>query len=177
MYRDRSYLWDSSDVDYKNRNKRHDGLVEIAVSFGIEKVEVEKKIRNLQSQFAREKKKESKSRKTGTGADDAYTSKWFAYKALMFLADKNKPRNTQDTEGSQEPEFKEQQRENDNEESVEQSQTSNSKDNNGSASTPPPEDAFTSPKTPIKKRKVRSTSAGSAPIMNEAVNLLRSIQS
>ena len=26
MYRDRSYLWDSSDVNYKNRNKRHDGL-------------------------------------------------------------------------------------------------------------------------------------------------------
>ncbi|XP_039278400.1 uncharacterized protein LOC111063278 [Nilaparvata lugens] len=79
--------------------------------------------------------------------------------------------------GSQEPEFEEQQRENDNEESVEQSQTSNSKDNNESVSTPPPEDAFTSPKTPIKKRKVRSTSAGSAPIINEAVNLLKSIQS
>lgn len=51
------------------------------------------------------------------------------------------------------------------------------KDNNESASTPLPEDAFTSPKTPIKKRKVRSTSAVSAPVMNEAVNLLRSIQS
>jgi hypothetical protein len=27
---------------YKNRNKRHDGLMEIAVSFGIEKCDVEK---------------------------------------------------------------------------------------------------------------------------------------
>ena len=51
MYRDRSYLWDSSDVNYKNRNKRHDGLVEIAVSFGIEKVEVEKKISRCSSIF------------------------------------------------------------------------------------------------------------------------------
>jgi len=41
----------------------HDGLMEIAFSFGIDKFDVEKKIYNLQIQFAREKKKEKESRK------------------------------------------------------------------------------------------------------------------
>ncbi|KAK5647955.1 hypothetical protein RI129_002847 [Pyrocoelia pectoralis] len=59
MYRERSLLWGPTDAQYKNKNKRHDGLMEIAVSFGIEKVEVEKKIKNLQRQFCRKSKKEN----------------------------------------------------------------------------------------------------------------------
>ena len=43
MYRERSFLWNPIDSLYKNRNKRHDGLMEIAVSFGIEKFDVDKK--------------------------------------------------------------------------------------------------------------------------------------
>lgn len=58
MYRDRSLLWDPTNSQYKNKNKRHDGLMEIAISFGIDKLDVEKKMKNVQSQFAREKKKE-----------------------------------------------------------------------------------------------------------------------
>ncbi|VVC24420.1 MADF domain [Cinara cedri] len=98
MYRDRSLLWDPINSKYKNKNKRHDGLMEIAISFGMEKFDVEKNIKNLQSQFAREKKKEKESRKTGSGADEAYTSKWFGYDSMLFLADKNTPKNTHDTE-------------------------------------------------------------------------------
>jgi len=29
MYRDRRVLWDSTDSEHKNRNQRHDGLMEI----------------------------------------------------------------------------------------------------------------------------------------------------
>ncbi|VVC25889.1 MADF domain [Cinara cedri] len=61
MYRDRSLLWDPTNSLYKNKNRRHDGLMEIAISFGMEKFDVEKKTKNLQSQFAREKKKEKES--------------------------------------------------------------------------------------------------------------------
>ncbi|XP_050315638.1 uncharacterized protein LOC126750161 [Anthonomus grandis grandis] len=96
MYRVRSSLWNSSNSDYKNKNRRHDGLTEIAVSFGIEKQEVERKIKNLQSHFSRERKKELESKKTGSGTDEAYVSKWFAYQAMLFLTDKNKPRKTVD---------------------------------------------------------------------------------
>lgn len=98
MYRDRSFLWYSTNSQYKIKNKRHDGLMEIAISFGIDKLDVEKKIKNLQFQFAREKKKEKESRRTGCGADEAYTSKWFGYKSMSFLADKNTPKNTRNTE-------------------------------------------------------------------------------
>jgi len=49
---------------YKNKNKRHDGLMEIAIYFVIDKFDVKKKIKKLHSQFAREKKKEKESIKT-----------------------------------------------------------------------------------------------------------------
>lgn len=40
MYRDQSLLWDATDSQYKNRNKRDDGLMEIAFSSGIEKLHI-----------------------------------------------------------------------------------------------------------------------------------------
>ncbi|KAJ8870092.1 hypothetical protein PR048_029103 [Dryococelus australis] len=78
--------------DYKNRDKRHDVLVEIAVSFGISKDEIERKIKNLLSHFARECKKENNTCKSGSGTGMCYRSKWFAYDAMLFLKDRNKQR-------------------------------------------------------------------------------------
>ena len=43
MYRERSFLWEPIDSLYKNRNKRNDELIEIAVSFGIKECDVVKK--------------------------------------------------------------------------------------------------------------------------------------
>ncbi|KAK9873266.1 hypothetical protein WA026_021755 [Henosepilachna vigintioctopunctata] len=97
LFRERRHLWDSSDPNYKLKNKRHDSLMEIAVSFGIERLEIERKWNNLTSHSWREKKKENETKTTGSGADEPYTSKWFAYQPMMFLGDKNKPRNTQDS--------------------------------------------------------------------------------
>lgn len=34
MYRERPLLWNSHLTDYKNRNKLHDAVLEISVSFG-----------------------------------------------------------------------------------------------------------------------------------------------
>ncbi|XP_043263447.1 uncharacterized protein LOC122403782 [Colletes gigas] len=62
------------------------------------KEKIERKIKNLLSHFAREVKKEKESMKSGTGADDIFKSKWYAYKSLSFLKDKNKARRTVDTE-------------------------------------------------------------------------------
>ena len=45
MYRERSFLWAPIDSLYKN--KMHDGLMEIAVSFGIEKCNVEKNLNKV----------------------------------------------------------------------------------------------------------------------------------
>nr|CAH7758543.1 unnamed protein product [Callosobruchus chinensis] len=57
MYRVRPSLWDSSNANYKNKNRRHDGIIEIAVTFRVEMEEIERKIKNLQSHSVREKKK------------------------------------------------------------------------------------------------------------------------
>ncbi|KAF5286447.1 hypothetical protein FQA39_LY16297 [Lamprigera yunnana] len=38
------------------------------------------------------------SQNTGNGCEETYVSKWFAYQDMLFLADKNKPRTTVDTE-------------------------------------------------------------------------------
>lgn len=100
MYRDRPQFWVSTNEEYKNKNKRHDLLTKIADPFGIEKSEAEKKIKNLQSQFSRERKREKDSQKTSSGTDEIYQSKWFAYGRLLFLTVKNKPRKTLDTEVS-----------------------------------------------------------------------------
>ena len=42
MYRERSFLWNPINSLYKNRNKKHDELMDIAVSFDIGKCDVEK---------------------------------------------------------------------------------------------------------------------------------------
>ncbi|KAG5863994.1 hypothetical protein JTB14_022116 [Gonioctena quinquepunctata] len=46
-------------------------------------------------QFQRELKKTTKS-KSGDGTDDIYQPKWFAFKNLLFLRDKTKPRTTRE---------------------------------------------------------------------------------
>ncbi len=43
FYKERPVLWDCTLADYKNKNKRHDALTEIAIHFQVEKVEIEKK--------------------------------------------------------------------------------------------------------------------------------------
>ncbi|KAK4887692.1 hypothetical protein RN001_003963 [Aquatica leii] len=98
LYREREILWNCKLKEYKNKNKRHDALLEIAVSFGVSKEEVDKKIRYLLSHFAREVKKENDTNKSGNGSDERYKSKWFAFKNLLFLRDRNKPKGSTDTE-------------------------------------------------------------------------------
>ena len=46
--------------------------------------EIEKKLRNIRTQYTREKQKTKKT-KSGDGADDIYESKWPHFKHLKFL--------------------------------------------------------------------------------------------
>lgn len=97
LYRDRPVLWDCRLKEYKDRNKKLDALLEIAVSFGVDKEEVERKIKNLVCHFLREIKKERESSKSGAGSDDVYKSKWFCYNNMLFLKDRNQPKGMTDT--------------------------------------------------------------------------------
>lgn len=98
QYRSRPVLWDCKLKEYKDRNKRHDAFSEIAVGFGVKKEEIERKLKNLICHLSREIKKEKDSVKSGSGPDEAYKSKWFAYQSMEFLKYRNRPREMTDTQ-------------------------------------------------------------------------------
>lgn len=93
-FKTKEVLWDSSNMEYKNKQKKSDAWQEIAENINAEKSEVEKKVKSLIGQFQRETKKTKT--KSGDGTDDTYDSKWFAFKNLMFLKDKTKPHSTRE---------------------------------------------------------------------------------
>ncbi|CAH1990656.1 unnamed protein product [Acanthoscelides obtectus] len=86
---------ESQNADYY---KRMDALNIIASVFDIDKGEVERNLKNLTSHYFREKNKLEQLHKSGAGIDDVQEPKWFAYKALNFLRDKNKPLPTVNSE-------------------------------------------------------------------------------
>ncbi|XP_071573313.1 uncharacterized protein [Temnothorax nylanderi] len=93
LFQQRPMLWDTQCDAYKDRQKRHEVTLELAARLNVEKDEIERKLKNLQSHFYREVKKEELSKlSTSTGTTGVYRSKWFAYNAMRFLADKSKPR-------------------------------------------------------------------------------------
>ncbi|CAI6352804.1 unnamed protein product [Macrosiphum euphorbiae] len=100
-YRLHPVLWDCKLSEYKLREKRYDAWNEIANSLNVEKDEVERKIKNLTSHFSRESKRVREEKiantKSGSGAS-TYEGKWFAFKSMEFLLDRNKPRTTVNTE-------------------------------------------------------------------------------
>jgi len=97
-YRQRECLWNPKDSNYKSKTKKLDAWSELANVFKCDILEIKKKMESLQSSFRRERQKEETT--TGMGAEDAYQSKWFAFKSLEFLKDKFEPRKTVNTEVS-----------------------------------------------------------------------------
>ncbi|CAI6371415.1 unnamed protein product [Macrosiphum euphorbiae] len=96
LYKERPYLWNPKHLQYKNKLIRFDGLTEIGNIMKISVEECEKKIKNLLSQYAREKKRNQENKKSGAGASTAKNI-WFAYEQMHFLQDRNKPMHTRDT--------------------------------------------------------------------------------
>ncbi|XP_011700881.1 PREDICTED: uncharacterized protein LOC105457743 [Wasmannia auropunctata] len=94
MFQQRPMLWDTQCDAYKDRQKRHEVTLELATHFNVEKDEIERKLKNLQSHFYREVKKEKSKSSVGNGTIGVYRSKWFAYQAMKFLEEKSKPRRT-----------------------------------------------------------------------------------
>lgn len=91
LYREHPLLWDPKHKEYKNRFKKADAIKEICIALNTNSVEdVEKKIRNINSQYMRERRNYKKLKKSGAGKH--FRSKWFGYELMSFLRDKNKPR-------------------------------------------------------------------------------------
>ncbi|KAL3266850.1 hypothetical protein HHI36_011002 [Cryptolaemus montrouzieri] len=102
FYKQHDLLWNPRNRMYHNKNKRQHAWCEISsLMNGTPIPELKTKMKTLMGTFRSEKSKEKKSNITGTGSQDAYTSKWFAYKSFEFLMDRNQPRETVDTEENQ----------------------------------------------------------------------------
>lgn len=97
-YRIRPVLWNSLDSYYKNKNKKEDAWRELADMLNTDIAEIKKKMQSLLASFRRERQKLKTI--SGMGAEEVYDTKWFAFKSLLFLKDKNQPVETQDTEGN-----------------------------------------------------------------------------
>lgn len=85
LYQNYECLWDTAHRDYKNKLKKLDAWDSIAKTLDVSVKEVESKVHTLRSQFTRERKKFKCSKKTGSGSEDLFSSKWFAYEPLLFL--------------------------------------------------------------------------------------------
>nr|CAI5839835.1 unnamed protein product [Callosobruchus analis] len=70
--------------------QKADALKEISLLLNVPLNDVEKKIKNINNQYARERRNYKKLKKSG--AWKHFTPKWFGYELLSFLRDKNKPR-------------------------------------------------------------------------------------
>ncbi|XP_060809368.1 uncharacterized protein LOC106141896 [Amyelois transitella] len=85
-------LWDPKDQYYYRKNVKNDAWKEIGAIMGSDYEQCRSKLLSLLSSFRREKGKSQKSKGTGKGTSETYKSRWFAYDAFSFLADRDKPR-------------------------------------------------------------------------------------
>lgn len=90
MYKSRSVLWDGRNVNYRNQFHRREALNEISDKLGIDRAEIERKIKNVTCHYLRELRKTTTLLKKNRRP---FRSKWFAFKALEFLRDRIEPWN------------------------------------------------------------------------------------
>lgn len=90
LYRESPILWDPTNLNYKNKFKKADALKEIGVSLNTDANEIDRKLKNVCSQYSRERRMYKAMKKSGAGRD--FRAKWFGYDLMAFLQDKNKPR-------------------------------------------------------------------------------------
>ncbi|XP_031637792.1 uncharacterized protein LOC116350192 [Contarinia nasturtii] len=84
LYEMRVDLWNPSSQNYMNRNIKQTLLSEIANELNVSSKDVSAKWHALRTQFNRECNKE-RTLKSGSGADEAYISKWEYKSSLRFL--------------------------------------------------------------------------------------------
>ncbi|XP_014239661.1 uncharacterized protein LOC106661059 [Cimex lectularius] len=85
VYRTKEELWNTKHPNYYNKIKKNDAWNDLAGHFQTTANECKRKINNLLSGMRREKVKMKKTQ----GRSDVYESRWYAFKNLLFLWDKN----------------------------------------------------------------------------------------
>uniref|UniRef100_A0A182JJQ2 Uncharacterized protein n=1 Tax=Anopheles atroparvus TaxID=41427 RepID=A0A182JJQ2_ANOAO len=87
-------LWNEKHALYKNIVMKKDLWETVAAEMGEAEDFVHMKWRGLLSSYRRIRAEISRSHVTGSGTADVIRSKWFAFEAMQFLNDTNKPRQT-----------------------------------------------------------------------------------
>lgn len=104
-YKQYPEIWDSTNVNHKNRNKVADAWHEIKNQLGLLDVSIDmlkKKKESLMSTYRALKKKVLLSKKSGAGSDEIFKPNWFAYDVMdSFLCNTGKIRQTLNTEVSE----------------------------------------------------------------------------
>jgi hypothetical protein len=90
----RPVLWDVTAAEYKNRNKKRDALQELAECFKLSLNEIEKKVKNLKTQFRREHKALCAKKKSGSSPKKPT---WFGYESMLFLLSTTESRGSRST--------------------------------------------------------------------------------
>ncbi|CAF4793559.1 unnamed protein product [Pieris macdunnoughi] len=91
-YKRKELLWDPKQKNYFNKLLKKDAWDELEVELQRPLEQIKKKMDYLLAALRREKQKITKTKTTGQGSDEVYRSSWFAYPHMLFLLDRNKPR-------------------------------------------------------------------------------------
>ncbi|XP_069361116.1 uncharacterized protein [Maniola hyperantus] len=83
-------LWDKCNIYYKSKIKKHNAYKEMAEVFQTNTTEIDRKIKNIISQYQRERRYYKKFKKSGVGGN--FIAKWFGYHAMSFMHDENRRR-------------------------------------------------------------------------------------
>ncbi|XP_045775050.1 uncharacterized protein LOC123873973 [Maniola jurtina] len=78
-------LWDKRNIYYKSKIKKHNAYKEMAAIFQTNTTEIDRKIKNIISQYQRERRYYKKFKKSGVGGN--FIAKWFGYHAMSFMHD------------------------------------------------------------------------------------------
>ncbi|KAJ8939482.1 hypothetical protein NQ318_022536, partial [Aromia moschata] len=98
LYEQQPILWDAKHCFHFSKNKKIDAWDEIAEKLKRDVNNVKQKMTSLLGSLRAQKSKGKKTIVTGKGRQEIYVSKWFAFKRMQFLLDKDEPKDTLDTE-------------------------------------------------------------------------------
>ncbi|KOC68477.1 hypothetical protein WH47_10717 [Habropoda laboriosa] len=84
MYEENSVLWNTKDIEHRNRERKNKIIEEMAASFNCLSEEIQRKIHNLRNQMSQELRKKKK-KKNWSRTDDVDVSNWPYFAALKFL--------------------------------------------------------------------------------------------
>ncbi|KAF5274530.1 hypothetical protein FQA39_LY07142 [Lamprigera yunnana] len=91
VLRNKSVIWDPKDKEYYQKHLKSDAWIEIGSAMDSTRDECKQKMVNILASWRMEKAKETKSMGTQLIITLVYESRWFAFKVLDFLKDRNTP--------------------------------------------------------------------------------------